>query len=155
MSEMMKSPPLIDRGEPELDIDALIASAQEASGFLKALAHEGRLLILCLLVEEEKSVTEIEEILGLRQPAISQQLARLRADGLLQTRREGKNVFYSLARPEVRAIISALHRAFCREPRLRVFPVRHGQVARAAARAKGAGRRVRPVSIKRRPRRGP
>ena len=60
----MKSPPLIDRGEPELDIDALIASAQEASGFLKALAHEGRLLILCLLVEEEKSVTEIEEILG-------------------------------------------------------------------------------------------
>jgi DNA-binding transcriptional ArsR family regulator len=153
MSEMMKSPPLIDRGEPELDIDALIASAQEASGFLKALAHEGRLLILCLLVEEEKSVTEIEEILGLRQPAISQQLARLRADGLLQTRREGKNVFYSLARPEVRAIISALHRAFCREPRLRAFPVRHGQVARAAARAKGAGRRVRPVSIKRRPRR--
>ena len=150
----MKSPPSYHRGEPELDIDGLIASAQEASGFLKALAHEGRLLILCLLVEEEKSVTEIEEILGLRQPAISQQLARLRADGLLQTRREGKNVFYSLARPEVRAIISALHRAFCREPRLRMFPVRHCASRSRCGAREGAGRRVRPVSIKRRPRRG-
>jgi DNA-binding transcriptional ArsR family regulator len=153
MSEMMKSPRLVDPGEPELDIDALIASAQEASGFLKALAHEARLLILCLLVEEEKSVTEIEEILGLRQPAISQQLARLRADSLLQTRREGKNVFYSLARPEVREIITALHRAFCQPPRLRALPARRRRVARAAARAKGAARRVRSVSIKRRPRR--
>jgi DNA-binding transcriptional ArsR family regulator len=153
MSEMMKSPHLIDHGEPELDIDALIASAQEASGFLKALAHEARLLILCLLIEEEKSVTAIEEILSLRQPAISQQLARLRADGLLQTRREGKNVFYSLARPEVREIIAALHRTFCRQPRLRLRPVRRGEVARAAARAKGAGWRVRSVAIKRRPRR--
>jgi DNA-binding transcriptional ArsR family regulator len=92
------------------------------------------LLILCLLVEEEKSVTEIEEILGLRQPAISQQLARLRGDGLLQTRREGKNVFYSLARPEVRQVISALHRAFCRQPRSRTSPVaqalRYGSAAR-------------------------
>ena len=86
--------------EHNLDIDALIASAQEASGFLKALAHEARLLILCLLIEEEKSVTAIEDILSLRQPAISQQLARLRADGLVETRREGKNIFYSLARPE-------------------------------------------------------
>jgi DNA-binding transcriptional ArsR family regulator len=154
MSEMMKSHRLINPGEPELDIDALIASAHEASGFLKALAHEARLLILCLLVEQEKSVTEIEEILELRQPAISQQLARLRADGLLQTRREGKNVFYSLARPEVREIISALHRAFCRQPRLRVLPAQHPQAARAAARAKGAGRRVHSVPIKQRRRRG-
>jgi DNA-binding transcriptional ArsR family regulator len=113
MSEMMKSPPLIDRGEPELDIDALIASAQEASGFLKALAHEGRLLILCLLVEEEKSVTEIEEILGLRQPAISQQLARLRADGLVTTRRNGKAIHYSLASEEARAVLGAVYAAFC------------------------------------------
>lgn len=151
----MKSARLADPSETELDIDALIASAQEASGFLKALAHEARLLILCLLVEEERSVTEIEEILRLRQPAISQQLARLRADGLLQTRREGKSVFYSLARPEVREIISALHRAFCRRAPLRALPTRHPRVARAAAaRAKGSGRRVRSVSIKRRPRRG-
>ncbi len=152
MSETVKSPHLADPSETELDIDALIASAQEASGFLKALAHEARLLILCLLVEAEKSVTEIEEILRLRQPAISQQLARLRADGLLQTRREGKNVFYSLARPEVREIISALHRAFCRPSRWRALPTRNRRVARAAARAKGSGRRVHSVSIKQRPR---
>jgi DNA-binding transcriptional ArsR family regulator len=148
---MMKSARLADPRETELDIDALIASAQEASGFLKALAHEARLLILCLLVEEERSVTEIEEILRLRQPAISQQLARLRADGLLQTRREGKNIFYSLARPEVREIISALHRAFCRQVHTRELPARH-RVARAAARAKVAGRRVHSLSAKRSPR---
>ena len=125
----------------DLDIDALISSARDASGFLKALAHEGRLLILCLLIEEEKSVTEIEDFLSLRQPAISQQLARLRADGLVETRREGKNVFYSLARPEVREVIGALHRAFCRQPsRSRAGDRR--PVARAAARAKGEGRRV-------------
>jgi DNA-binding transcriptional ArsR family regulator len=120
-----------------LHVDALIASAQEASGFLKALAHEARLLILCLLIDEEKSVSDIEEILKLRQPAISQQLARLRADGLVETRRDGKNIFYSLARPEAREVIGALHRAFCQSPL-----VTHRRVARAAARAKSAGRRV-------------
>ncbi len=109
----------VDPGEHDLDIDALVASAQEACGFLKTLAHEARFLILCLLIEEEKSVTEIEELLSLRQPAVSQQLARLRAEGLVETRRDGKNIFYSLARPEVREIIDALHRAFCRQPHLR------------------------------------
>jgi DNA-binding transcriptional ArsR family regulator len=98
----------------ELDIDQMIANAQEASEFLKALSHEARLVILCLLVEGEKSVTEIEEMLSLRQPAVSQQLARLRADRLVETRRDGKNIYYSLARPEVRDVIAALHAAFCR-----------------------------------------
>jgi DNA-binding transcriptional ArsR family regulator len=133
----------------DLDVDALISSAQEASGFLKALAHEARLLILCLLIEEEKSVTAIEEILALRQPAISQQLARLRADGLVETRREGKNIFYSLARPEVREVIGALHRAFCRSPRVRARASRGLTAARAAARVKEAGRRVRSQPVKR------
>ena len=66
------------------DLDAMMDSAHEASGFLKALAHEGRLLILCLLIDGEKSVGEIEEMLSLRQPAISQRLARLRTDGLVE-----------------------------------------------------------------------
>lgn len=101
----------------DLDIDLMIANAQEASEFLKALSHEARLIILCLLVEGEKSVTEIEEMLSLRQPAVSQQLARLRADNLVETRRDGKNIYYSLARPEVRDIIAALHAAFCRPRR--------------------------------------
>ena len=97
----------------------MISSAHDASGFLKALAHEARLTILCLLIEGEKSVTEIEETLRLRQPAISQQLARLRTDGLVETRREGKNIFYSLARPEIHAVIGVLHQAFCQQPRSR------------------------------------
>ncbi|MBX9776135.1 MAG: metalloregulator ArsR/SmtB family transcription factor [Xanthobacteraceae bacterium] len=103
----------------DLDIDVMIANAQEASEFLKALSHEARLVILCLLVEGEKSVAEIEEMLSLRQPAVSQQLARLRADDLVETRRDGKNIYYSLARPEVRDIIAALHAAFCRPRRKR------------------------------------
>lgn len=102
--------------KPELDIDTLLNNAQEASEFLKALSHEARLVILCLLSEGEKSVTEIEQILNLRQPAVSQQLARLRADNLVDTRRDGKNIYYSLSRPEVRQVIAALHEAFC-EPR--------------------------------------
>lgn len=92
----------------------LVANAREASDFLKALSHEARLLILCILVDGEKSVTEIEQMLSLKQPAISQQLARLRADDLVDRRRDGKNIYYSLARAEVREIIDALHRAFCK-----------------------------------------
>ena len=100
------------------DLDMLIGNAREASEFLKALSHEVRLVILCLLIEGEKTVTEIEQILSLRQPAVSQQLARLRADGLVKTRRNGKQVYYAFARPEIREIIGALHGAFCK-PRAR------------------------------------
>ena len=96
----------------DFDIDLMIANAHRAAEFLKALSHEARLVILCLLVEGEKSVTEIERLLSLRQPAVSQQLARLRADDLVETRRDGKSIYYSLARPEVRDVIMALHAAF-------------------------------------------
>ncbi|MGD9924749.1 MAG: ArsR/SmtB family transcription factor [Pseudorhodoplanes sp.] len=99
--------------KPDLDMEDLLQNAQAASDFLKALSHESRLVILCLLIEGEKSVTEIEQLLKLRQPAVSQQLARLRADDLVETRRDGKNIYYSLARPEVRQVIEALHAAFC------------------------------------------
>jgi DNA-binding transcriptional ArsR family regulator len=133
----------------QFDIDAMMASAHEASEFLKALAHEGRLLILCLLIDGEKSVGEIEDLLSLRQPAISQQLARLRADGLVETRREGKNIFYSLARSEVRDVVGTLHRSFCEAPRARVKEAGHRPVASAAARLKGTQLRVR--SPKKRP----
>jgi len=97
-----------------MDIGTMIANAAEASEFLKALSHEARLVILCLLIEGERSVGEIEEMLDLRQPAVSQQLARLRADNLVETRREGKNIYYSLARAEVRPVMQALHAAFCK-----------------------------------------
>jgi DNA-binding transcriptional ArsR family regulator len=89
------------------------AQARSAADFLKALAHENRLLILCLLAQGERSVGDLERILGLRQPAVSQQLARLRNDSLVATRREGKIVYYSLASDQARSIIGAVHQAFC------------------------------------------
>ncbi len=97
----------------ELDVDEMLDNAREASEFLKALAHESRLLILCLLIERERTVTELEQLLGIRQSAVSQQLARLRADDLVEARREGKNIYYSIARPEVVEIVGSLYRAFC------------------------------------------
>ncbi len=103
----------------DVDIETMIANARDAAEFLKALSHEARLVILCLLADGEKSVTEIEQMLSLRQPAVSQQLARLRADALVETRRVGKSVYYSLAKPEVRDIIMALHAAFCGPRRTR------------------------------------
>jgi DNA-binding transcriptional ArsR family regulator len=92
----------------------MAAKAREASDFLKALAHERRLMILCLLCEGEKSVTEIERALGLRQPTVSQQLARLRADGLVAARRDGKTIHYRIASEQARVIVGAVHAVFCK-----------------------------------------
>ena len=95
------------------DLDGMAAKAKEASDFLKALAHEGRLMILYVLCDGEKSVTELERRLALRQPTVSQQLARLRMDGLVSTRRHGKAIYYSLANEDVRSVIDAVHKTFC------------------------------------------
>lgn len=98
---------------PIANASELLEQAQAASAFLKAVSHEKRLVILCQLVDAEKTVTELEQLLNMSQPAVSQQLARLRADGLVDMRRDGKNIYYSLARPEVRELIAALHSMFC------------------------------------------
>lgn len=102
-----------DATTPEIDISDLVANAGRASDFLKALSHETRLVILCVLIEGERTVTELETMLDMRQPAVSQQLARLRADDLVAARREGKNIYYAIARPEVIEVIAALQKAFC------------------------------------------
>ena len=99
---------------PSDDLDGMATKAREAAHFLKALAHESRLMILCLLCEGEKSVTELEHMLALRQPTVSQQLARLRSDGLVATRRDGKTIYYRLASEQARVIIEAVHEVFCR-----------------------------------------
>lgn len=91
-----------------------MVQARKASELLKALSHEGRLLILCLLVERQKSVSEIEEFMDMPQAAVSQHLARLRLDGLVEARREGRNIYYSLASGEVKAVIGTLHDLFCK-----------------------------------------
>jgi len=87
--------------------------AHRASEFLKALSNPSRLLILCQLAEGEKSVSELEDLLGLRQPTLSQQLARLRADRLVETRRDGKLIYYRLSSNEARRIIELLYELFC------------------------------------------
>src|SRR6476469_572604 len=91
------------------DLDRMVENAKRASDFLKALAHESRLMILCILAEGEKSVSELENLLSLRQPTVSQQLARLRADGLVSTRRDGKAIYYKLASDEARIVIGAIY----------------------------------------------
>jgi ArsR family transcriptional regulator, virulence genes transcriptional regulator len=101
------------------DLDRMVDNAKRASNFLKALAHESRLMILCILAEGEKSVSELEQQLSLRQPTVSQQLARLRADGLVATRREGKVVYYNLASDEARVVIGAIYDVFCKKVRKR------------------------------------
>ncbi len=93
--------------------EQMIESAREATGFLKALANENRLMILCYLAEGEKSVSELEQLLSIRQPTLSQQLARLRAEGLVSTRREAKMIYYSLGSSEVGLIIQLLYKMFC------------------------------------------
>lgn len=82
--------------------------ADRAAGFLKALSHEGRLMILCHLAGGEKSVTELEGLLGQRQAAVSQQLARLRLEGLVNTRRDGKAIFYRIEDGRVMALLRLL-----------------------------------------------
>lgn len=106
------------RGRPG-DLERMVDNAKRASNFLKALAHESRLIMLCILAEGEKSVSELEHELNLRQPTVSQQLARLRADGLVSTRRDGKVVYYSLASSEARTIIGAIYDVFCKKARKR------------------------------------
>jgi ArsR family transcriptional regulator, virulence genes transcriptional regulator len=93
--------------------DEMIENAAQACGVLKAMAHESRLLILCLLANGEKSVIELEKRLAMRQPAVSQQLARLRAENLVTTRRDGKTIFYAIANEEAKAIIKLLYSLYC------------------------------------------
>ena len=105
---------LISVGEDAPELKKMVRKARNASDFLKALAHETRLLLLCYLAERERSVTELESILSLRQPTVSQQLARLRLDGLVRTRRDGKTIYYSLADEKLHRVINVIYDIFCR-----------------------------------------
>lgn len=96
------------------ELQSMMQKARRASDFLKAVAHEHRLIILCLLAERERSVTELEELLELNQATVSQQLARLRHEGIVETRRDGRAVFYSLNDDTTKAFIGAVYNKFCR-----------------------------------------
>ena len=100
-------------GNAPLNAKEMVSQSQAAANFLKALSHEGRLMILCYLSSGEKSVGELEELLSSRQAAVSQQLSRLRAEGLVDSRREGKVVYYSLADHKARKMIDTVYNLFC------------------------------------------
>lgn len=97
------------------ELDRMVDNATTASNFLKAISHEGRLMILCHLVTGEKSVTELEELLSARQAAVSQQLSRLRLEGLVVPRRDGKAIYYRLADDRPRRILEVVYELFCAE----------------------------------------
>lgn len=97
----------------EVAADDMIEQAQAAAAFLKALAHEGRLMILCHLSAGEKSVTELEQLLQSRQAAVSQQLARLRLEGLVSCRRDGKTIYYALHDPKAARLVGVVYDMFC------------------------------------------
>lgn len=103
-------------GAPAEALEQLRASAGRACALLKAMANEDRLLLLCQLADgpgTERNVGELQERTGIVQPTLSQQLGVLRDEGLAATRREGKFVYYRLAKPEVLAVMQALYAAFC------------------------------------------
>lgn len=109
-----KSLPRITKDMPAADLDRMMENAQAASNFLKAISHEGRLMILCHLASGEKSVTELEELLSARQAAVSQQLSRLRLEGLVTPRRDGKTIYYSLSDDRSTRIIDVVYDLFCK-----------------------------------------
>ena len=88
-------------------------NAKRASSFLKSLANKNRLVILCALVDGEKNVSQLEEILGVRQPTLSQQLARLRADKMVETRRDSKQIYYKLCNDEAKLLLDLIFELFC------------------------------------------
>ncbi|WP_209505737.1 MULTISPECIES: metalloregulator ArsR/SmtB family transcription factor [unclassified Ruegeria] len=109
--------PQLSQDMPQHDLDRMVDNATRASNFLKAISHEGRLMILCHLVSGEKSVTELEELLSARQAAVSQQLSRLRLEGLVIPRREGKTIFYRLADDRPRRMLEVVYELFCGDDR--------------------------------------
>lgn len=88
-------------------------AASKATGVMRSMAHGDRLLLLCQLSQGERSVGELEELLGLRQPSLSQQLGVLREEKLVRTRRQGKHIYYSVTRRDVLELLDSLYRIYC------------------------------------------
>lgn len=96
-----------------IDLEEMQTAAGEACGLMKVLANRDRLLILCQLSQGERRVGELEELLGILQPTLSQQLTVLRDEELVSTRREGKNIYYALSSPRALAVMKVLYEQFC------------------------------------------
>lgn len=98
-----------------MDLEEMHTAAGRACRLMKALANPDRLLILCQLSQGERRVGELEALLGIMQPTLSQQLTVLRDEDLVSTRREGKNIHYALTSPEALAVMQVLYEQFCVE----------------------------------------
>ena len=96
-----------------IDMGHMQQAAQEATQMLRVLANENRLLLLCQLSQGERSVGELEEMLGIGQPTLSQQLGVLRSEELVQTRRDGKQIFYRIADERAQQVLETLYRLYC------------------------------------------
>ena len=107
--------PVIIKDTTPTEFNVVVEKAKSASNFLKAISHEGRLMILCHLVSGEKSVTELEDLISARQAAVSQQLSRLRLEGLVVPRRDGKTIYYRLADDKPKRILEVIYDLFCQE----------------------------------------
>ncbi len=97
----------------KVGMEDMRAAADDASGLLRALANRHRLLILCRLVDGERSVGDLAAALGIRDSTVSQHLALLRRDGLVRTRRDGQTIWYTISSAPARAVIEVLYRCFC------------------------------------------
>jgi ArsR family transcriptional regulator len=96
-----------------INFDVLRASADKASNLMKVMANADRLMLLCQLSQGEKSVGALESILDIRQPTLSQQLTVLRESELVSTRREGKNIFYTISSQSALAVMQVLSQQIC------------------------------------------
>ena len=105
--------PVAELDTPIADPSAMFDQARAASDLMKSLSNETRLLILCHLSSQEMTVTELEERLSIPQASLSQQLARLRAERLVKTRRDGRNIHYSIADERVSSVVSTLYGLYC------------------------------------------
>jgi DNA-binding transcriptional ArsR family regulator len=114
----------------DMDIEKMNTSAARATALLKALANPHRLIILCHLAKGEKSVGDLEELLGMRQPHLSQQLMRLRRDALVETRRDSRTIYYRLKSSAAGQVIRLLYRLYCS---------RASEAGRVASERAGAG----------------
>lgn len=131
--------PLVPLPLPAAPSGELQARAGEAAALLKALANPDRLVLLCQLVDGERSVSQLGALTGIEQPSLSQQLGVLRGERLVATRREGKQVIYRIASPAAMTVLEALYRLFCDPART---PSLAKPVRAAASTASRTGRKT-------------
>lgn len=97
----------------KMNLEDMLVAADEASELLKALANRHRLIIICQLIEKERSVGELADLLKIRDSTVSQHLALLRKDGLVKARRDGQTIWYTIASGPARELVRALYQVYC------------------------------------------